>query len=498
MAFVAGLMVLLSLVVLQFQQLGDLAEQEEKLTTSMRTALDIKVNVVQIQQFLTDASLVHDEDPVREANENYLSAEQRIQDLKKSLPGLSSALDVLYEKLKTLHSVGLEMYAAYTKQGKEAGDKIMKRETTGLDATSALLAADVETLVQQTYGLFKASQQNIEKAEKTTFRVLFAVSCIIIAVVSFLLFRVYSWIIPTRPILSQLAEQVGVLQAHEKEIKRITSNLSSGMSQQSSALNESAAALEEISSMVAKTDDSAKNLLSVSQESREKATQGQGAFQNSVNAITALRGDLVKMLEDLLKSNERVLDIQRVISEIAQKTSVINDIVFQTKLLSFNASVEAARAGDAGKGFAVVAEEVGNLAAQSGRAAIEINQMIEESAHHVKTIVEQTTQKTNTVIVTAKEKLEASVNTLSLAADAMKLVVLGAQTVGVQANEISDAVAESTKGIGEVNRAVLLLQKTSENILDATQKGNNVVDELGNCSSNLHQIADRLGLMIRG
>ena len=66
---------------------------------------------------------------------------------------------------------------------------------------------------------------------------------------------------------------------------------------------------------------------------------------------------------------------------------MINDIVFQTKLLSFNASVEAERAGEHGKGFAVVAQEVGNLATMSGESAEEITKILDESVKMVQKLV---------------------------------------------------------------------------------------------------------------
>ncbi|MCX7978832.1 MAG: methyl-accepting chemotaxis protein, partial [Bdellovibrionaceae bacterium] len=85
-----------------------------------------------------------------------------------------------------------------------------------------------------------------------------------------------------------------------------------------------------------------------------------------------------KFSEDMHGSIQELEAAMGVIRQVAKKTEVINEIVFQTKLLSFNASVEAARAGEAGKGFAVVAEEVGKLAKMSGDAATEISQIVEK------------------------------------------------------------------------------------------------------------------------
>src|SRR5690606_14658037 len=79
---------------------------------------------------------------------------------------------------------------------------------------------------------------------------------------------------------------------------------------------------------------------------------------------------IIKSLETIA---DQLNDFQNTFSSVEEKTNMINDIVFQTKLLSFNASVEAARAGHHGKGFSVVAEEIGRLAETSGTSASAIN-----------------------------------------------------------------------------------------------------------------------------
>src|SRR5690606_1064272 len=89
------------------------------------------------------------------------------------------------------------------------------------------------------------------------------------------------------------------------------------------------------------------------------------------SAFDEIKDGSHEMVEQMNENARQIDEIGALIRRIEEKTSMINDIVFQTKLLAFNASVEAARAGEAGKGFAVVAEEVGSLAAKSGASAKE-------------------------------------------------------------------------------------------------------------------------------
>lgn len=89
--------------------------------------------------------------------------------------------------------------------------------------------------------------------------------------------------------------------------------------------------------------------------------------------------ELNDAMEQIESTNDQLGSIQAIINGIAQKTSTIDAIVLKTQLLSFNAAIEAALAGEKGRGFSVVASEVGLLADSSGKAADEIAQLLEKS-----------------------------------------------------------------------------------------------------------------------
>ncbi|RXJ53412.1 chemotaxis protein, partial [Candidatus Marinarcus aquaticus] len=134
------------------------------------------------------------------------------------------------------------------------------------------------------------------------------------------------------------------------------------------SLEETAAALEEITSTIVNNSENVSKMSAYAKELNSSATKGQTLAQNTTTAMD---------------------DITEQVTLINEAISVIDQIAFQTNILSLNAAVEAATAGEAGKGFAVVAQEVRNLAARSAEAAKEIKELVEnatQKAGHGKTI----------------------------------------------------------------------------------------------------------------
>jgi methyl-accepting chemotaxis protein len=148
------------------------------------------------------------------------------------------------------------------------------------------------------------------------------------------------------------------------EISTAADDLSRRTEQQAASLEETAAALDQITVTVRKTAASAKTASDV---------------------VVAARGDAQASGEVVRHAVDAMSEIQGSSSQIGQIIGVIDEIAFQTNLLALNAGVEAARAGDAGKGFAVVASEVRALAQRSADAAKEIKALVSASAAQVQT-----------------------------------------------------------------------------------------------------------------
>jgi len=151
------------------------------------------------------------------------------------------------------------------------------------------------------------------------------------------------------------------------EIGGSVADLSRRTEQQASSLEETAAALDELTATVNK--------------SAEGAAQAR-------DAVMSAQADAEKSGQVVRDAVSAMSGIEQSAREISQIIGVIDEIAFQTNLLALNAGVEAARAGDAGRGFAVVASEVRALAQRSAEAAKEIKALIAASTHQVATGVE--------------------------------------------------------------------------------------------------------------
>ncbi|MDC7243306.1 MAG: methyl-accepting chemotaxis protein [Sphaerochaetaceae bacterium] len=217
----------------------------------------------------------------------------------------------------------------------------------------------------------------------------------------------------------QLSSNIEVLSSSANSLSR-------SANEQAASLEETAAAVEEISSNIQNSSQNVAQMSEVADELTKSSNTGQ-----ELASKTALSMD----------------DINVQVTAIKEAISVIDQIAFQTNILSLNAAVEAATAGEAGKGFAVVAGEVRNLASRSAEAASEI-----------KTLVENATSKAN-----EGKKI----------ADDMINGYAGLKEKIAQTKNMIDSVAmsstEQSKGIAQINDAITILDKnTQENASDAT------------------------------
>lgn len=265
-----------------------------------------------------------------------------------------------------------------------------------------------------------------------------------------------------RELLSRLSRHSSSIFGAAEQTASSSRDLAESSSAQLDRFHSTASASDEISSMVARTSDTAQHLSNDSQELADIASQGKTVVASLMDASEKIRTQNQTFHSEMQQRSEQLKEVVKVIGQIAEKTKVINDIVFQTKILSFNASVEAARAGEHGKGFAVVAEEVGNLAAMSGKAASEIGQILDRGVSVTNTIVEQISSTVGSLTKESSKVIEHSYQTAQDCERLFSDVASRVDALKVSVDAISSASSEQSKGVADINQALLHLNQLAE------------------------------------
>ena len=217
------------------------------------------------------------------------------------------------------------------------------------------------------------------------------------------------------------------------EVNKTSQTLSMGAEQQSSSLEETTAAVEELTGAIDENSKNATETNEIANEASSMAKQGGDAVSQTVESMQI----------------------------IADRISIIEDIVYQTNLLALNAAIEAARAGEHGKGFAVVAAEVRKLAKRSQVAAKEISTITKDS-------------------VKVSEEAGELINSLVPKIERTAMLI----------QSISTASVEQSKGIEQISNAMLQLDDVTQSNSTSAQELSSAAEELDGQSNGLVKLME--------
>jgi len=234
-------------------------------------------------------------------------------------------------------------------------------------------------------------------------------------------------------IVARIKEGAKALAESSRMVNENSQQLSEGTTTQASGIEELSATMEQMSSNIEQNTQNADTTNKVSDEAYTK-------FQEVVANI------------------ENVLDTNKV---IAEKSSIINDIAYQTNILALNAAVEAARAGEYGKGFAVVASEVRKLAENAKKSADEITEMSQNGLKNS---------------ITASEVMQ----------EALPKV----ENTSVLVREIAAASVEQNAGANQINDVIQKLNSVVGINADSAEMLAEGAEDLANQAENLKEIID--------
>jgi methyl-accepting chemotaxis protein len=250
--------------------------------------------------------------------------------------------------------------------------------------------------------------------------------------------------------VSRGAEQVA---SAAVQVCSASQSLAQCSSEQAAALEETSASMEEMSSVTHKNNENSRSTASLMNESEEV-----------VDAAEKTVRELSVSMQEISVSGEKITKVVK----------MIDDIAFQTKILSLNAAVEAARAGAAGAGFAVVAEQIGHLAQECAVAARNTAEMIDDTVARVRDGGDK----------------------LNRAAGAIQEVVKHASRVKILVDEVNVGSQEQSKGIDQVSRAVAQMQQMTQQTAANAEETASAGRELDTYADALNRVVRRMHTLV--
>jgi len=430
---------------------------KEESAAYARFAQQLKLDAVQVQQFLTDIAATRGQDGLdtgfaeaeqaAKAFRDVLAKFQTMFDRENDRAGLEQVAK-LRSDFDAYYATGQTMAKAYVAGGPSAGNKLM----SAFDKTVKQLMEPLEQFVQSQTEELGQALASIESSTSMLRNATLGAGAIVLVLCGVVLVMVTRSIV--RPIqgiadgLSAGAEQTA---SAAGQVSAASQSLAEGASEQAASLEETSSSLEEMSSMTKRNTENAVKVNELAREARAAADTGAADMQAMASAMAAIKtsGD-----------------------DIAKIIKTIDEISFQTNILALNAAVEAARAGEAGMGFAVVADEVRNLAQRAAQSAKETSAKIENAV----TATSQGAQ--------ISEKVSQS----------LKAILHKVRQVDELAAEVASASKEQSQGIGQVNTAVAQMDKVTQSNAANAEESASASEEL---NAQAECLKDAVGELLR-
>ena len=401
-------------------------QMKEKQQNDMIQALDNNVDMSVIKldnKQAEDASeLIKLALEARQIEKNYqlYHDKQYVTDMANKMQVILAAIDSAKSDVNSTEDKNLyDDVRQYGVEYQNAFNENVEAYNDGQDYSDTLLTTRVAFIsaVESLRAEQKEEMQGLQNSTIMLVLVLSVVGVVVGIVVSLLVVR--SIIGPLTEINQGLTDGAEQVASASEQLSAASQQLAEGSSEQASSLEETSATLNESSSMIQQTSDNTSRASELSLSASTASEKGSSEMKNMMQSM---------------------IEIKESSGELSKIIKVIDDIAFQTNILSLNAAVEAARAGEAGAGFAVVAEEVRNLAQRSAKAAQDTTEIIEKNL----------------------QMSEAGVSVAQRVQEALQEINQQSGELNNLIDEINTASKEQTQGINQINAAVNQMEQVTQ------------------------------------
>lgn len=484
---------------------------------------EMAFDVIQVQQFLTDASATHDRDGFADAEKFAATFKEGIKNFKSHYsnnPEKLQQLQQLEATFDSYYATGKRMAEAYIANGIDAGNEIMKQPQTGFDAVAEELTKKMTAIrgAEVTSGSKKVHDVDASAIRATQISILIGIVAILVGLgmaffisnqllgmlggeplyakniaseiakgdlartietkegdTDSLVFAMRSMQLKLREVIKEVSDNaVAIVQAAEHMADSAQIVLK-GSQKQNDAATGVASAVEEMTASIDQISSNADHSDKIAKQAGITSDQGSLVVADAVEEMN-------RIAASVSQSSDIIRQLGNSSHKISEIVSVIKDIADQTNLLALNASIEAARAGEQGRGFAVVADEVRNLAARTAAATQEISVMVGEIQNNAGNAVTSMEQ--------GSERVSEGVAKAQRAGASMAQIKEGTE-------QVVDTVAGITGAIKEQSMAVNLVAREVEMIANMVNDNTQAVDDLAQTSDQLHRLAEVLQESVR-
>jgi methyl-accepting chemotaxis protein len=291
--------------------------------------------------------------------------------------------------------------------------------------------------------------------------------------VGMLMNATYHMVDTLRSQVEKVREGTDRLAASITEISSSVAQLATSSTETSTTIVEVGSTLEEVRHTVQLSDSKAKQVAEQASQASQISMAGKRASEEAVEGMKKINEEMEYVAESIIRLSEQTQNIGEIIG-------AVNDITDQSNLLSVNAAIEAAKAGEYGKGFAVVAQEVKSLAEQSKEATSQVRAILNDI------------QKATSAAVMATERGSKAVKAgMNLTGEAGETIATLETTMAESSQTVSQINASSHQQLVGMDQLVLAM----ENIKDATAQNVDSTKQLENATQDLDELARSLKMI---